>query len=104
MSRGNKETDKLKQNIEEQLDRLMAQLQDLEVCLCFCFQLLGKIGKPPMGSSNWVNWIGELPIAHPLALFLFHGCPVSPHLHGYAVFRVWLGDLGMMPLGTEGRP
>jgi len=45
MSRGNKETDKLKQNIEEQLDRLMAQLQDLEVCLCFCFQLLGKIGK-----------------------------------------------------------
>lgn len=29
-SRGTKETDKLKQNLHDQLDRLMAQLQDLE--------------------------------------------------------------------------
>ena len=29
-SRGKSETDKLKHNLEEQLDRLMAQLQDLE--------------------------------------------------------------------------
>ena len=29
-SRGKTETDKLKHNLEEQLDRLMAQLQDLE--------------------------------------------------------------------------
>lgn len=29
-SRGAKETDKLKQNLQDQLDRLMAQLQDLE--------------------------------------------------------------------------
>ncbi|XP_029435136.1 protein LZIC isoform X1 [Rhinatrema bivittatum] len=31
-SRGKTETSKLKQNLEEQLDRLMQQLQDLEVC------------------------------------------------------------------------
>jgi len=31
MSRGQQETDKLRKNVEEQLDRLMAQLQDLEV-------------------------------------------------------------------------
>jgi len=30
-SRGAKETDKLRQNVENQLDRLMAQLADLEV-------------------------------------------------------------------------
>jgi hypothetical protein len=30
--RGDKESDKLKQNLEEQLDRLVAQLQDLEDC------------------------------------------------------------------------
>lgn len=29
-SRGRSETDKLKHNLEDQLDRLMAQLQDLE--------------------------------------------------------------------------
>lgn len=29
-SRGAKETDKLRQNLEEQLERLMAQLRDLE--------------------------------------------------------------------------
>eukprot|EP00051_Salpingoeca_urceolata_P009598 m.116344 g.116344 ORF g.116344 m.116344 type:complete len:190 (+) comp16376_c0_seq5:1334-1903(+) len=31
-SRGDTETDKLKQNLQEQLDRLMVQLQDLEEC------------------------------------------------------------------------
>lgn len=31
-SRGKTETSKLKQNLEEQLDRLMQQLQDLEEC------------------------------------------------------------------------
>ncbi|XP_014673110.1 PREDICTED: protein LZIC-like [Priapulus caudatus] len=31
-SRGKSETEKLKHNLEEQLDRLMAQLQDLEEC------------------------------------------------------------------------
>lgn len=31
-SRGQSETDKLKQNLEEQLDRLVAQLSDLEEC------------------------------------------------------------------------
>ena len=31
-SRGKSETDKLKHNLEEQLDRLMAQLSDLEEC------------------------------------------------------------------------
>lgn len=31
-SRGRSETEKLKQNMEEQLDRLMAQLADLEEC------------------------------------------------------------------------
>lgn len=31
-SRGKSETGKLKQNMEEQLDRLMQQLQDLEEC------------------------------------------------------------------------
>nr|XP_033777621.1 protein LZIC isoform X3 [Geotrypetes seraphini] len=31
-SRGKTETSKLKQNLEEQLDRLMQQLQDLEAC------------------------------------------------------------------------
>lgn len=31
-SRGKSETSKLKQNMEEQLDRLMQQLQDLEEC------------------------------------------------------------------------
>ncbi|XP_033097837.1 protein LZIC-like [Anneissia japonica] len=31
-SRGKTETDRLQQNLEEQLDRLMAQLQDLEEC------------------------------------------------------------------------
>jgi len=31
MSRGQQETEKLRKNVEEQLDRLMAQLQDLEV-------------------------------------------------------------------------
>lgn len=31
-SRGRSETEKLKQNLEEQLDRLMAQLADLEEC------------------------------------------------------------------------
>lgn len=31
-SRGTTETSKLKQNLEEQLDRLMQQLQDLEEC------------------------------------------------------------------------
>ncbi|XP_071946224.1 protein LZIC-like [Antedon mediterranea] len=31
-SRGKSETDRLQQNLEEQLDRLMAQLQDLEEC------------------------------------------------------------------------
>uniref|UniRef100_A0A3B5R525 Leucine zipper and CTNNBIP1 domain containing n=1 Tax=Xiphophorus maculatus TaxID=8083 RepID=A0A3B5R525_XIPMA len=33
-SRGKSETSKLKQNMEEQLDRLMQQLQDLEECRC----------------------------------------------------------------------
>lgn len=33
-SRGKSETSKLKQNMEEQLDRLMQQLQDLEDCRC----------------------------------------------------------------------
>lgn len=33
-SRGKSETGKLKQNMEEQLDRLMQQLQDLEECRC----------------------------------------------------------------------
>lgn len=33
-SRGNLETGKLRQNMEEQLDRLMQQLQDLEECRC----------------------------------------------------------------------
>ncbi len=31
-SRGRSETEKLKQNLEEQLDRLVAQLADLEEC------------------------------------------------------------------------
>jgi len=31
-SRGKSETQKLKQNLEEQLDRLVAQLADLEEC------------------------------------------------------------------------
>lgn len=31
-SRGRSETEKLKQNMEEQLDRLVAQLADLEEC------------------------------------------------------------------------
>ena len=31
-SRGAQETDKLKHNLEEQLDRLMQQLTDLEEC------------------------------------------------------------------------
>lgn len=33
-SRGKSETGKLKKNMEEQLDRLMQQLQDLEECRC----------------------------------------------------------------------
>uniref|UniRef100_A0A3Q0R4A4 Leucine zipper and CTNNBIP1 domain containing n=1 Tax=Amphilophus citrinellus TaxID=61819 RepID=A0A3Q0R4A4_AMPCI len=33
-SRGKTETSKLRQNMEEQLDRLMQQLQDLEECRC----------------------------------------------------------------------
>uniref|UniRef100_A0A7N8WWV3 Leucine zipper and CTNNBIP1 domain containing n=1 Tax=Mastacembelus armatus TaxID=205130 RepID=A0A7N8WWV3_9TELE len=33
-SRGKSETGKLRQNMEEQLDRLMQQLQDLEECRC----------------------------------------------------------------------
>ena len=31
-SRGKSETEKLKKNLEEQLDRLMVQLSDLEEC------------------------------------------------------------------------
>lgn len=33
-SRGKSETGKLRQNMEEQLDRLMQQLADLEECRC----------------------------------------------------------------------
>ena len=39
-SRGQSETQKLKQNLGEQLDRLVAQLSDLEECKWVCFKTL----------------------------------------------------------------
>ena len=41
-SRGKSETDKLKHNLEEQLDRLMAQLSDLEECRYFILRALSS--------------------------------------------------------------
>lgn len=41
-SRGKSETGKLRQNMEEQLDRLMQQLQDLEECRCNIIQIYSQ--------------------------------------------------------------
>jgi uncharacterized protein with von Willebrand factor type A (vWA) domain len=53
MSRGQQETEKLRKNVEEQLDRLMAQLQDLEVHV-------GAIGGCKEGGTDEGGGVQEL--------------------------------------------
>ncbi|MEQ2198343.1 hypothetical protein XENOCAPTIV_011527 [Xenoophorus captivus] len=63
-SRGKSETSKLKQNMEEQLDRLMQQLQDLEECRCTVNKSINSALShfplsSPIGSHNFFGFSRE---------------------------------------------
>ncbi|EDQ92861.1 uncharacterized protein MONBRDRAFT_13808 [Monosiga brevicollis MX1] len=70
-SRGNKETDLLKQNMEEQLERLMVQLKDLEElklaaqprAACFCSKAPPPPPKMTEGDMSLVDQFGAMQLA-----------------------------------------